>query len=226
MSLIPMLFSDWWEDLDRPHRIWDQHFGTTIDPEDLLSDLDTDVLLYRPHRRARRRYHPFLTGSNRRQGRGVSTVQADKNKFEVTLDVSQFAPEEVNVKVSDQNVIVEAKHDEKEEGHSWVSRQFVRKYIVPSQCNIDKIETRMSSDGILSITVPRKESLKSETNERVIKIQYTGKPALTNCDDKPNDAQESQKEQQTPQRGQQQQQQQQQQLHQHQRGRKGTLKVS
>lgn len=151
----------------------------------------------------------------------MSTVQADKNKFQVTLDVSQFAPEEVNVKVADQNVIVEAKHDEKEEGrHSWVSRQFVRKYIVPSQCNIDKIETRLSSDGILSISVPRKEPLKSDTNERVVKIQYTGKPALTNCDDKPNDTQEPQKEQQTPQRGQQQQQQPQQ------RGRKGTLKVS
>lgn len=220
-----MLFSDWWEDLERPHRLWDQHFGTTVDPDDLLNDLDTpsaEILLYRPHRRGRRRYHPFLKSLSRKQGRGASTVQADKTKFQVTLDVSQFSPEEVNVKVVDQNVVVEAKHDEKEDEHGWVSRQFVRKYMIPSQCDIDKVESHLSSDGILSISAPRKEPLKRDTNAKIIKIQYTGKPALTNSEDKPNDTSQSQREQQTPQREQQQQQQPQQQ----QRGRKGTVKAA
>ncbi|CAK9803876.1 Protein lethal(2)essential for life [Anthophora quadrimaculata] len=226
MSLIPMLFSDWWEDLDRPHRLWDQHFGIPVDPDD-LNDSDsfsTDILLYRPHRRTRRRYHPFVKGLSKRRGYGASTVLADKNKFQVTLDVSQFAPEEVNVKVVDQNVVVEAKHNEKEDEHGWVSRQFIRKYIIPSQCDINQIESHLSSDGILSISAPRKVPLKPEANEKVIPIHYTGKPALSNCDDTPNDTTELQKEQQTPQRGQQQQQQQQPQQ-QHQRGRKGTTKV-
>ncbi|KOC70255.1 Protein lethal(2)essential for life [Habropoda laboriosa] len=230
MSLIPMLFSDWWEDLDRPHRIWDQHFGTSIDSDDLTdldSPLSTDVLLYRPHRRARRRYHPFFKSLNRKRGCGVSTVLPNKNKFQVTLDVSQFSPEDINVKVIDQNVVVEAKHGEKEDEHGWVSRQFVRKYIIPSQCDITQIESHLSSDGVLSISVPRKEPLKSEANETIIPIHHTGKPAINNCDDKPNDTLELQKEKPSPQRGQQQQQQQQQQQpqHQHQRGRKGTVKV-
>lgn len=222
MSLMPMLFSDWWEDLDRPHQLWDQHFGTVVDPEDLIDfgdPFNTEALLYRAiSTRARRRYHPFLRTAVRK-GRGASTVQADKNKFQVILDVSQFASEEVNVKVVEQNVVVEAKHDEKEDEHGWVSRQFVRKYIVPSQCDIEKVESHLSTDGILSITAPRKESLKPESNERIVKIQYTGKPALTNGDATPNDTSEQQKDQQPQQRGQQQQQQQ------PQRGRKGATKT-
>lgn len=213
MSLIPMLFSDWWEDLDRPHRLWDQHFGTTIDPDD-LNDLDADV--YRPHKRGRRHHHhPFLKSFNKRHGCGVSTVQADKDKFQVTLDVSQFTPEEVDVKVVDQKIVVEAKHDEKRDEHGWISRQFVRKYIVPSQCDVDQVESHLSSDGILSISAPRKQPLQSESNERVIKIQYMSEPALTSQDDNTS---ESQREQQTPQRMQQQQ-------SQHYRCRKGCKNV-
>lgn len=34
-------------------------------------------------------------------------MKPDKNKFEISLDVSQFATDEVNVGVEDQNVIVE-----------------------------------------------------------------------------------------------------------------------
>ena len=58
MSLIPMMFSDWWEDLDRPHRLWDQHFGTAIDLDDFndLDSLGSEVLLYRPHKRGRRHH--------------------------------------------------------------------------------------------------------------------------------------------------------------------------
>ncbi|XP_031836307.1 protein lethal(2)essential for life [Nomia melanderi] len=196
MSLIPILFSDWWEDLDRPHRLWNQYFGTGIDPDDILLDGElSETLLYRPTpRRNNRRYHPFWRASARK-GHGASTVKPDKNKFEVTLDVSQFVANEVNVKVVDQNVIVEAKHDEKEDEHGWVSRRFVRKYIVPSQCDIDRVESRLSNDGILSITVPRKEPLKPESSEKIIKIQYTGKPALTNCEEQVNGTPESQKEQ-------------------------------
>ncbi|PBC26318.1 hypothetical protein APICC_01374 [Apis cerana cerana] len=236
MSLIPMMFSDWWEDLDRPHRLWDQHFGTAIDLDDFndLDSLGSEVLLYRPHKRGRRHHrhnhHPFLKAFNKRHGRGTSTVQADKDKFQVTLDVSQFAPEEITVKVVDQKVVIEAKHEEKRDEHGWVSRQFIRKYIIPSQCDINQVESHLSSDGILSITAPRKEPLQSRSNERTVKVHYTGEPALTNFDDSSNDVSESQKEQQIPQREQSQSQQQNQQLQnqqhqQHQRCKKGSKGV-
>ncbi|XP_076620269.1 protein lethal(2)essential for life [Colletes latitarsis] len=220
MSLLPILYSDWWERLDRPHHLWDQDFGSTINLSDLLYDSEpytSELLLYRPHKLTRnRRYHPFSKNTLKNK-RGVSTVKPDKDKFEVTLDVSHFTPEEVNVKVVDHNVVVQAEHEERQDDQGWISRKFLRKYIVPSQCDIDQVESHLSSDGILSITVPRKSPSRTESNERVLKIQYTGKPALPNCDDKVNGTPEPQKEQQ-PQRIQQQPQ------SQHQRGRKGTPK--
>ncbi|XP_012270226.1 protein lethal(2)essential for life-like [Orussus abietinus] len=182
MSLVPLLFSDWWEDLDRPHRLFDQHFGLPLNPEDLFEDAapnSAEILLYRPQRRTRRRYHPFLQHKSLRRGRGASTVDAQKDKFQVTLDVQQFSPEEVTVKVVDKNVVIEGKHEEKEDEHGWISRQFVRKYMIPEQCDVDKVESSLSSDGVLTVTAPRKEALKGDTAERPIKIQYTGQPAVT-----------------------------------------------
>jgi len=104
-------------------------------------------------------------------------VQADKNKFQVILDVQQFKPEEIDVKVVDKCVVVEAKHEEKKDEHGWISRQFVRKYMIPEQCDIEQVTSTLSSDGVLSIVAPRKEKPETQ-NERTIKIEQTGKPAL------------------------------------------------
>lgn len=188
MSLVPLLFSDWWEDLDRPHRLSDQHFGLSLDPGDLaerIAPSSLDLLSFRPNKlRYNRsaRYHPFLHSSLvKRSGKGASTVAADKDKFVVTLDVQQFRPEEINVKVVDNSIVVEAKHEEKEDEHGWISRQFIRKYTVPEQCDIQQVESQLSSDGVLTIAAPRKEVAKD--NEKVIKIQYTGAPAITQRQD-------------------------------------------
>lgn len=175
MSLVPLLFSDWWEDLQQPHRLLDQDFGLTLRPEQLLS----------PTARLQRKLLPFYCyqpwaapfGGNVGGGGGVSTVQPDKDKFQVVLDVQQFEPHEIDVKVVDKCVVVTAKHEEKRDEHGWISRQFVRKYIIPEQCDIEQVSSKLSSDGVLTITAPRKDRPKVE-NERTIKIEHTGKPAI------------------------------------------------
>ena len=108
---------------------------------------------------------------------GTSTVHADKDKFQVVLDVQQFDPSEIDVKLVDKFVVVTAKHEEKQDEHGWISRQFVRKYLIPEQCDIDQVASKLSSDGVLTITAPRKDQPKLE-NERVIKIEHTRKPAI------------------------------------------------
>ncbi|KAL7303727.1 hypothetical protein TKK_0003860 [Trichogramma kaykai] len=178
MSLVPLLFSDWWEDLDRPHRILDQDFGLGLHPEQLVCPRRLE--LYLPRRSAQyqpnylRPWAELLRGAD--QG-GVSTVEADKDKFQVTLDVQQFKPEEIDVKVVDRYVVIKAKHEEKRDEHGWISREFTRKYLIPEQCDIDQVVSKLSSDGVLSIQAPRKEQPKAK-NEKVIKIEHTGKPAL------------------------------------------------
>ncbi|XP_066593957.1 protein lethal(2)essential for life-like [Prorops nasuta] len=180
MSLLPLLFSNWWEDLDHPHRLLDQHFGLALKPEDLLSSHalsspETEVFVLRPGKRSLQRYQPYERSL--RKSSGASTVQADKNKFEVTLDVQQFEPEEISIKVVDKSVVIEGKHEEKQDEHGWISRQFTRKYLVPEQCDIEQLKSTLSSDGVLTIYAPRKE-VEAQKKERVIQIQTTGQPAL------------------------------------------------
>lgn len=178
MSLFQMLFSNWWEDLERPHRLFDQHFGLPLRAENLppaLSPMDSEILVVRPRRRSQR-YQPYERALNR-ESSGASVVKADKKNFQVTLDVQQFEPEEVTVKVTGNNVVIEGKHEEKQDEHGWISRQFSRKYVVPEQCDIDQLQSHLSSDGVLTVTAPRKGS-DVEQNERVIKIQMTGQPAI------------------------------------------------
>ncbi|XP_034196472.1 protein lethal(2)essential for life-like isoform X2 [Osmia lignaria lignaria] len=161
MSLLPLLFSNWWEELECPHRVMDQDFGININPESLLP-------------RAMQLHSLSPRGG---KGGGASTVIADKDSYRVDLDVQQFAPEEINVKVVDHFVIVEGKHEEKQDEHGWISRQFTRRYMVPEQCDIDQVSSKLSSDGVLSIIVPRKPKSVPE-GERVINIEHTGKPAV------------------------------------------------
>ncbi|XP_046751733.1 protein lethal(2)essential for life-like [Diprion similis] len=172
MSLIPLLFSNWWEDLNEPHSLVDQHFGVGLNPEQLLAP----SLLHGRRTPGSMYYRPW--GALMHQGNtGSSVVKADKDQFKVILDVQQFKPDEINVKVVDKCVVVEAKHEEKRDEHGWVSRQFERRYLIPDQCNVDEVSSSLSSDGILTITAPRKEQPKVE-GERSIKIQHTGKPAV------------------------------------------------
>lgn len=60
-------------------------------------------------------------------------MNINEEKFEVILDVQQFSPNEISVKVTDKFVIVEAKHEEKQDEHGYVSRQFTRRYMLPSK---------------------------------------------------------------------------------------------
>ncbi|XP_076677040.1 protein lethal(2)essential for life [Andrena cerasifolii] len=176
MSLVPLLFSDWWEELDRPHRLLDQNFGLGLCPDQLQAPSRLEVYLQNMQPRKRAYYRPWVDMLRSNEG-GTSTVQADKDKFQVVLDVQQFEPSEIDVKLVDKFVIVTAKHEEKQDEHGWVSRQFVRKYLIPEQCDSDQVASKLSSDGVLTITAPRKDQPKVE-NERVIKIEHTGKPVI------------------------------------------------
>jgi len=193
MSLFPLLFSNWWEELDRPHHVRDQHFGLGLHPERLAVIPRDAFEVPRPsplglgrHRHQSSSLRPSAYGNyyrpwsdllRRDDESGISTVKADKDNFQVVLDVQQFTPEEINVKVVDKFIVVEGNHEEKQDEHGWISRKFTRKYLIPEQCNIEKAESKLSSDGVLTISVPRKDKPADE-GERVINIQHTGKPAI------------------------------------------------
>lgn len=66
-------------------------------------------------------------------------MNIDSEKFEVILDVQQFSPNEITVKVTDKYIVVEGKHEEKQDEHGFVARQFSRRYLLPSKFKYTKI---------------------------------------------------------------------------------------
>lgn len=103
--------------------------------------------------------------------------------FQVSLDVQHFAPSEVTVKTVDDFIEVEAKHDERQDEHSFVSRHFRRRYRLPEGFNIEDVVSSISSDGILTVKVPAETPSLKGAKVRHIQIQQTG-PARLNVGDK------------------------------------------
>lgn len=111
----------------------------------------------------------------------------NKDGFQVTLDVQHFAPNEITVKTVDNTVIIEAKHEERQDEHGYVSRQFARRYRLPEGYNAKDVVSSISSDGILLVKAP-KPAQASEGNVRHVQVQQTG-PARLNVNTKmSNDA--------------------------------------
>merc|ERR1712077_63824 len=82
----------------------------------------------------------------------VIRVKDDDDKFEVSLDTSQYRPDELRVNVQDGVISVEGKHEEKsEDGRKMVSRQFSRKYSLPAGAKSDRVVSNLSSDGVLVV---------------------------------------------------------------------------
>lgn len=91
-----------------------------------------------------------------RHGNGIlSEVKCDKNKFEVNLDMQPFQPGEINVKTVGKFVVVEGNHEERQNVHSFTSRHFVRRYLLPENAMPEEVEYNLSPDGILKIEVAR-----------------------------------------------------------------------
>lgn len=147
----------------RRNSLFDQDFGLAFSPGDFLTMMPSFGLhdYYRPWR--------HLASFNRDVG---STIKSDKDKFTINLDVQHFRPEDITVKTVDGYVVVEGKHEEKEDEHGFVSRQFVRRYSLPEGVEPEKVLSQLSSDGVLTITAPRQEL--ATRGERLVPITQTG----------------------------------------------------
>lgn len=173
MSVVPLLYRDWWDDEDffRPSRLLDQQFGIGLKRDDLLSSLSL------PRSNVRNYFRPWRSPVIARQDSG-STITQDNDKFQVILDVQQFAPQELTVKTNNNSIIVEGKHEEKQDEHGFISRHFIRRYVLPQEHDINDVVSSLSSDGILTVTAPKK-TLKLSGAERVVPITQTGPAKAT-----------------------------------------------
>lgn len=103
-------------------------------------------------------------------------VKYDSDKFQANFDVQHFKPEEITIKMKDNLIEIEGRHEETQNGHSQIYRHFVRKYTLPHEYDSNRMESKLSSDGVLTISAPKKITQASIT-ERTIPIIRTGQIA-------------------------------------------------
>ncbi|KAF9798240.1 hypothetical protein SFRURICE_000023 [Spodoptera frugiperda] len=149
--------------LEMPLQLADQHFALALTPEDILTVVAPQY--------SNDYYRPWKELSSLMSNFGTK-IKSDRAKFQINLDVQHFAPEEISVKTADGFVVIEAQHGEKRDEHGWVSRQFRRRYPLPEGCCLDFVESRLSSDGVLTVTAPLERPVGS--NERIVPIVQTG----------------------------------------------------
>ncbi|XGW23718.1 hypothetical protein V3C99_005716, partial [Haemonchus contortus] len=78
----------------------------------------------------------------------------DDKKFAVSLDVSQFRPEELNVHLEGRELTIEGKQEHKTE-NSAIHRSFTRKYQLPENIDLEAIRTQLDDKGHLSVEAPK-----------------------------------------------------------------------
>lgn len=117
-------------------------------------------------------------------------MRLEKDRYVIYLDVKHFSPDELSVNVSDEFITVHGKHEGREVGgdlqerprdgvplwradlflfqddHSFVSREFLRKYRLPFGVTGANVTSNLTFDGVLTITAPRS----SQGQERSIPI--------------------------------------------------------
>lgn len=119
--------------------------------------------------------------------------QIGKDGFQVCMDVAQFKPSELNVKVVDNSIVVEGKHEEREDDHGFITRHFVRRYALPEGYEADKVASTLSSDGVLTVSIPKPAAIEDKSSGRVVQIQQVG-PAHLNVKQNEKEKQQSENE--------------------------------
>ena len=80
----------------------------------------------------------------------TDTGRNGNKTFRVSFDVSEFQPNEINVRTQDQQLIVHAKH-QGQSGSKSVSKEFSRQVDIPKDVDPNDLRSTLSSDGILQV---------------------------------------------------------------------------
>lgn len=96
------------------------------------------------------------------------TVEEDEKKFKVSFGAKQFKPEEIKIRLSEDQLIVEGVQ-ESQGDEGYFSRRFIRQYTLPKNVDVQSFKSRYSKDGILCIEAEKLEQ--TEPEEKFIKIE-------------------------------------------------------
>ncbi|KAJ8308450.1 hypothetical protein KUTeg_013324 [Tegillarca granosa] len=165
------MFDDPWTDISSPSRLFDQYFGLGLTDD----DFDPPTYWRGMHVRPRTRRPAHQTGLSE-----VSAVHLhylilyikvtnDDKEFKMMVDVSHFSPDEITVKSIENRIVINAKHEEKEDEHGFIERSFKRQYVLPKDVDPAAIQSSLTADGVLVIKAAKKAI--EPPKERIIPVQ-------------------------------------------------------
>jgi len=94
----------------------------------------------------------------------------DDKKFDMTLDVRGFNPDDVKVSVLNNILTIEARQEHESEGH-FMSREFYRHFTLPRDVDMESLQTNLSKDGKLRIEGKRLPELPPIPTPRQLAIR-------------------------------------------------------
>lgn len=103
------------------------------------------------------------------------TYRFDSKGFAALVDVHSFEPKEISVKTIDHQIVVECRHEAREDEHGQIARNFVRKFNLPIEYDMSLVTSSLSKDGILQLEAPVPQTI---GEEHKIEIQQTEKPSF------------------------------------------------
>merc|ERR1719323_1168843 len=115
----------------------------------------------------------------------VLSYSDSEHKLEISLNTSGYKAEEIKVNINGDELCVEGRDEEKSEaGHVMVARQFTKSYSLPQGAIKEKVESNLSQDGVLVITIPKEKKIQEIKNEaRNIAVEHKNtKAAAENID--------------------------------------------
>merc|ERR1711976_223302 len=93
--------------------------------------------------------------SNKTEGLPEPVIRNDKDKFEIKIDVSEYSPNDLDVKVENNNLVICAKQESRDQSGTIRSRVFEQKFSLPAGIVTDSVKSNLSREGVLVITADR-----------------------------------------------------------------------
>ncbi|KAK1882290.1 Heat shock protein beta-1 [Dissostichus eleginoides] len=111
---------------------------------------------------------------SRQQSSGMSEIKHSQDSWKVCLDVNHFSPEELVVKTKDGVVEITGKHEDRKDEHGFVSRSFTRKYTLPSNTDVEKVNSSLSPEGVLTVDAPLIRSIEGSETKIPVNVENKG----------------------------------------------------
>ncbi|KAK4300942.1 hypothetical protein Pmani_026883 [Petrolisthes manimaculis] len=105
-------------------------------------------------------------------------ITSDHTSHKIVMDVHDFVKGDVNINlVGEREMVVEGRLETHEGNVAVSSNSFKRRFCLPHDTNIEAISSVMSSDGVLTITVPRMmKQIKKDESIIPIKLEDNQTP--------------------------------------------------